>query len=122
MKARQATHGQGTGKGLVRDLPQDTAGGDGGAESRLHSIAQRKQKAALRGVSECTQWTRARRLAGRGKRGRESAYIVGRSNRDTILKRMPAHVQNLLVKVDLVGVGLLAHPRALSGRCRASSP
>jgi hypothetical protein len=36
-------------------------------------------------------------------------YVVRSSNGDAVLMGMPAHMQNLLVEVDLIGVGLLAH-------------
>jgi hypothetical protein len=50
-------------------------------------------------------------------------YVVRSCNRNTVLKGMPAHVQDLLVEVDLVGIGLLLHPTAGTGgaaRSRAS--
>lgn len=37
-------------------------------------------------------------------------YIVGCRNCNAILERVPAHVQNLLVKINLIGIGLLSHP------------
>ena len=36
-------------------------------------------------------------------------HVVRSSNGDAVLMGMPAHMQNLLVEVDLVSVGLLAH-------------
>jgi len=37
-------------------------------------------------------------------------HIVGGCDRDAILERMPAHVEYLLVKVNLIGIRLLLHP------------
>jgi hypothetical protein len=45
-------------------------------------------------------------------------HVVGRSDCDAVFKWMPAHMQNLLVEVDLVCVRLLAH--SLSGTHCAS--
>lgn len=36
-------------------------------------------------------------------------HVVRSSNGDAVLMGMPAHMQNLLVKVNLIGVGLFAH-------------
>jgi len=36
--------------------------------------------------------------------------VVGRRNGYAVFKRMPAHVQNLLVEVNLICISLLAHP------------
>ena len=36
-------------------------------------------------------------------------HVVRSSNGDAVLMGMPAHMQNLLVEVDLIGVGLLTH-------------
>lgn len=52
-----------------------------------------------------------------GRASRQDTHIVSRSNGNAILERMPAHVQYLLVKIDCVGIRLLAHPAALA--CRA---
>src|ERR1700712_3689004 len=43
-------------------------------------------------------------------------YIVGCSNSNAIFERMPAHVQNLLVEINLICIGLLSHSTALA-RC-----
>src|SRR4051794_22367914 len=51
----------------------------------------------------------------------ERAHVIGRRNGDAVLKWMPAHVQNLLVEINLVRVRLLAHPLALGAR-RAAGP
>lgn len=50
----------------------------------------------------------------------EKTHIIRSSNGDAVLMRVPAHMQNLLVKVDLVGVGLLAH--ALGTASRRAGP
>lgn len=47
---------------------------------------------------------------------REGTYVVGGRNGNTIFIRMPAHVQDLLVEVDLVRIGLLLHAAAGAGR------
>lgn len=52
----------------------------------------------------------------------QNTHVVRRRNGYAVLLRMPAHVQNLLVEVDLIGVGLFAHAlRAAGGRVRARS-
>ena len=49
-------------------------------------------------------------------------HVVRSSNGDAVLMGMPAHMQNLLVKVDLIGVGLLAHAlSATSWRARPTA-
>ena len=48
-------------------------------------------------------------------RGGLCTYVVRRGDSNAILERVPAHMQNLLVEIDLIGVRLLAHPLPLSG-------
>jgi hypothetical protein len=48
-----------------------------------------------------------------------TTYIIGRRNSNAVLERMPAHVQNLFVEVDLVRVRLLPHTLALA-HCSSS--
>ena len=60
---------------------------------------------------------RPKLVGGSSCQGKESptgsvTYVVRGRNRNTVLKGMPAHVQDLLVEVDLVGIGLLLHPTA----------
>lgn len=50
------------------------------------------------------------------------SYIVRGGNRNAVLEWMPAHVQDLLVEVDLVRVRLLAHSLALSWRSGTACP
>lgn len=42
-------------------------------------------------------------------------HVVRSSNGDAVLMGMPAHMQNLLVEVNLIGVGLLAHALRATG-------
>ena len=49
-------------------------------------------------------------------------HVVRSSNSDAVLMGMPAHMQDLLVEVDLIGVGLLAHALgATSWRARPTT-
>lgn len=50
----------------------------------------------------------------------ENTDVVGGGNCNAILKGMPAHVQDLLVEVDLVGVGFLLHSASGPGRAARS--
>jgi hypothetical protein len=45
-----------------------------------------------------------------------STYVVSSCDRNTVLEWMPAHVENLLVEVDLVGIGLFPHALTLPNR------
>lgn len=56
------------------------------------------------------------------KREDARTYVVGRSNSNAVLKRMPAHMQDFFVEVDLICVCLLSHPSTLTTctRCRAA--
>lgn len=47
-----------------------------------------------------------------------STYVISCCDSNTVFKRVPAHVQNLLVKVDLVCISLLPH--SLSSRAPSS--
>lgn len=49
-------------------------------------------------------------------------YVICSSNGNAILIRMPAHVQDLLVKVDLIRVGLLLHAPAHANGAACSGP
>lgn len=40
----------------------------------------------------------------------KDTYIIRRSDGNAVFLWMPAHVQDLLVEVDLVRIGLLTHP------------
>ena len=46
----------------------------------------------------------------------ESTYVVRGRNGNAILEGMPAHVQDLLVEVDLIRIGLLLHPATRASR------
>ena len=54
--------------------------------------------------------------------GEEGAYVVRRRNSNTILLRMPAHMQDLLVKINLVRIGLLPHTLGATSRGGAVRP
>lgn len=45
-------------------------------------------------------------------------YIVRSRDRYAVFEWMPAHMQDLLVEVDLVRISLLLHSRALTSRSR----
>jgi len=47
-------------------------------------------------------------------------YVVRSGNGNAVLEGVPAHVQNLLVEVDLIGIRLLLH--ATAGASRAAGP
>ena len=49
------------------------------------------------------------------------AYVVSSGNSDTVLERMPAHMQYLLVEVDLIRIRLLAHSCSLPSSWRPGS-
>lgn len=49
-----------------------------------------------------------------GSRG--NTYIISCGDGDAVLEGVPAHVKNLLVEVNLVGVRLLPHSLALATR------
>src|SRR4051794_29833466 len=55
---------------------------------------------------------------------RKRTYVIRGSNRYAVLERMPAHVQDLLVEVDLIRIGLLPHSPPLPTRSSSgtSSP
>lgn len=76
------------------------------------SRARRKRKAALLGSVTIS------RSGALGSGLGHYAYIVGGRDRDTILERMPAHVQDLFVEINLIRIRLLPHPAALSCRAR----
>lgn len=46
----------------------------------------------------------------KGAKGVGCTHIISSSNSNAILLRMPAHVQNLLVEINLIGIRLLTHP------------
>jgi hypothetical protein len=58
-----------------------------------------------------------------GQPGKQT-YVIRGSNRYAVLERMPAHMQDLLVEVDLIRIGLLPHSPPLPTRSssRTSSP
>ena len=58
-----------------------------------------------------------------GQPGKQT-YVIRGSNRYAVLERMPAHMQDLLVEVDLIRIGLLPHSPPLPARSssRTSSP
>src|SRR5262245_58894527 len=43
-------------------------------------------------------------------------HVVGCRDGNAVLEWVPAHVQDLLVEIDLVGICLLAHPLSLARR------
>lgn len=49
-------------------------------------------------------------------------HIIRRSNRNTIFLRMPTHMQNLLVEINLIRIRLLPHPLRPTGRTVRSGP
>lgn len=51
---------------------------------------------------------------------RHKTYIVCRRNCNAVFEWMPAHVQDLLVEVDLIRIGLLLHATAGAGRAAGS--
>ena len=49
-------------------------------------------------------------------------HVVGRRNGNAVFLRVPAHVEDLLVKIDLIRIGLLAHAlRAAHGAVGAAT-
>ncbi len=50
------------------------------------------------------------------------SYVIRRGDRNAVLERVPTHVQDLLVEVDLIRIRLLAHPLALAWRSWAARP
>jgi len=48
-------------------------------------------------------------------------YVVSSGNSDTVLKGVPAHMQYLLVEIDLICIRLLPHSGPLSSSRRTSS-
>ena len=47
-------------------------------------------------------------------KGQGETYIIRSRNGNTILKWMPAHMQYLLVEIDLIGISLLSHSCTLT--------
>lgn len=75
----------------------------------LRAIKERRRRRAGIGLVFCSR-----------RRGGTKAHIVGRGNGNAVFEWMPAHVQDLLVEVDLIGIGLFLHAAAGPSRATGS--